>query len=174
MSHEGAAPVSLLDPLICFCRAHGRDRQTDHARCVATGRIFTLCIAMRPKITANAKIGDTGSGNNMNGTKLVVNASSSLLLATARARCVFVHVAVRVRLPSPRALRRNDYIYQCGGRSAGRRFGDSEILHSVCLSYFRFRVVFFSFFVFVISYGGDFRFGGCSQALFRATCTFGH
>ena len=47
----------------------------------------------------------------MNGTKLVVNASS-LLLATARARCVFVHVAVGVRLPSPRALRRNAYIYQ--------------------------------------------------------------
>ena len=40
--------VSLLDPLICFCRAHGRDKQTDHAICVATGRIFTLCIAMRP------------------------------------------------------------------------------------------------------------------------------
>ena len=45
----------------------------------------------------------------MTGTKLVVNAS--LLLATARARCVFVHVAVSVRLPSPRALRRNFYIY---------------------------------------------------------------
>jgi len=44
-------------------------------------------------------------------TKIVVNASS-LLLATARARCVFVHVAVSVRLPSPRALRRNVYIYQ--------------------------------------------------------------
>jgi len=38
-----------LDPLICFCWAHGRDRQTDHATCVATGRIFTLCIAMCPK-----------------------------------------------------------------------------------------------------------------------------
>jgi len=25
------------------------NRQTDHATCVATGRIFTLCIAMRPK-----------------------------------------------------------------------------------------------------------------------------
>jgi len=25
------------------------NRQTDHAACVATGRIFTLCIAMRPK-----------------------------------------------------------------------------------------------------------------------------
>jgi len=49
MSHEGTAPVSLLEPLICFCRAHGRDRQTDHAKCIATGRIFTLCIAMRPK-----------------------------------------------------------------------------------------------------------------------------
>ena len=49
--------------------------------------------------------------NQATGTKLVVNASS-LLLATARARCVFVHVAVSVRLPSPRALRRNDYIYQ--------------------------------------------------------------
>ena len=48
----------------------------------------------------------------MNGTKLVVNASSLLLAATARARCVFVHVAVSVRLPSPRALRRNAYIYQ--------------------------------------------------------------
>jgi len=47
----------------------------------------------------------------MNGTKLVLNASS-LLLATAHARCVFVHVAVRVRLPSPRAVRRNAYIYQ--------------------------------------------------------------
>ena len=47
----------------------------------------------------------------MNGTKLVVNASS-LLLATARARCVFVHVALSVRLPSPRALRRNAYINQ--------------------------------------------------------------
>ena len=47
----------------------------------------------------------------MNGTKLVVNASS-LLLATARARCVFVHFAVSVRLPSPRALRCNLYIYQ--------------------------------------------------------------
>jgi len=55
---------------------------------------------------------------NMNGAKLVVNASS-LLLATARARCVFVHVAVRVRLPSPRALRRSAYINQCDGRSAG-------------------------------------------------------
>ena len=58
-----------------------------------------------------AKIGGISSGDNMNGTKLVVNASS-LLLATARARCVFVHVAVSVRLPSPRALRRNDYIYR--------------------------------------------------------------
>jgi len=48
----------------------------------------------------------------MNGTKLVVKASSLLLAATARARCVFVHVAVSVRLPSPRALRRNTYIYQ--------------------------------------------------------------
>ena len=66
------------------------------------------------KITVNAKIGGISSGDNMNGTKLVVNASySSLLLAaTARARCVFVHVAVNVRLPSPRALRRNVYIYQ--------------------------------------------------------------
>ena len=25
------------------------DRQTDHATCVETGRIFTLCIAMSPK-----------------------------------------------------------------------------------------------------------------------------
>jgi len=25
------------------------DRQADHATCIATGRIFTLCIAMRPK-----------------------------------------------------------------------------------------------------------------------------
>jgi len=48
--------------------------------------------------------------------KLVVNASS-LLLATARARCVFVHVPVSVRLPSPRALRRNAYINQRVGRS---------------------------------------------------------
>ena len=54
----------------------------------------------------------------MNGTKLVVNASL-LLAATARARCVFVHVAVSDRLPSPRALRLNAYIYQCGGRSGG-------------------------------------------------------
>ena len=38
--------------------------------------------------------------------------ASSLLLATARARCVFVHVAVSVRLPSPRAVRRNAYIYR--------------------------------------------------------------
>ena len=38
-----------LDPLICFCRAHRRDKQTDHPTCVATGRIFTLCIAMRPE-----------------------------------------------------------------------------------------------------------------------------
>jgi len=40
-----------------------------------------------------------------------------LLLATARARCVFVHVALSVRLPSPRALHRNAYIYRarvCG------------------------------------------------------------
>ena len=44
-------------------------------------------------------------------TTLAVNASS-LLLATARARCVFVHVAVSVCLPSPRAFRRNVYIYQ--------------------------------------------------------------
>ena len=49
--------------------------------------------------------------NQATGTKLVVNASS-LLLATARPRCVFVHVALSVRLPSPRALRRNDYIYR--------------------------------------------------------------
>jgi len=55
--------------------------------------------------------GGISSENNMNGAKLVVNASS-LLLATACARCVFVHVAVSVRLPSPRALRRNAYIYQ--------------------------------------------------------------
>ena len=48
----------------------------------------------------------------MNGTKLVVKASSLLLAATARARCVFVQVAVSVRLSSPRALRRNAYIYQ--------------------------------------------------------------
>ena len=66
----------------------------------------------------------------MNGTKLVVNASS-LLLATARARCVFVHVAVSVRLPSPRALRRNTYIIipvcmsiGSAGRAAGRRLSD--------------------------------------------------
>ena len=55
--------------------------------------------------------GGISSGDNVNGTELVVNASS-LLLATARARCVFVHVAVSVRLPSPRALRRNAYINQ--------------------------------------------------------------
>jgi len=55
----------------------------------------------------------------MNGTKLVVYASSLLLAATARARCVFVHVAVSVRLPSPRALRLNAYINQCGSRSSG-------------------------------------------------------
>jgi len=66
------------------------------------------------KMTANAKIGGISSGDNMNGTKLVVNASS-LLLATARARCVFVHFAVSVRLPSPRALRRNVYIYLAAG-----------------------------------------------------------
>jgi len=65
------------------------------------------------KMTANAKIGGISSGDNMNGTKLAVNASS-LLLATARARYVFVHVAVSVRLPSPRALRRNVYIYLAG------------------------------------------------------------
>jgi len=49
--------------------------------------------------------------NQATATKLVVNASS-LLLGTARARCVFVHVALSVRLPSSRALRRNDYIYR--------------------------------------------------------------
>ena len=38
-----------------------------------------------------------------------------------RARCVFVHVAVSVRLPSPRALRRNAYINQSGGESSDRR-----------------------------------------------------
>jgi len=67
---------------------------------------------MRPKITANAKTVGISSGDDMNGTKLVVNASSLLLAATARARCVFVHVAVCVRLPSPRDLRRSVYIYQ--------------------------------------------------------------
>jgi len=48
------------------------------------------------------------------------NASSSLLSATARARCVFVHVAVSVRLPSPRALRHNAYIYRAGLASGDR------------------------------------------------------
>ena len=92
------------------------------------------------KITANAKIGGISSGdnNNMTGTKLVVNASS-LLLATARTRCVFVHVAVSVRLPSPRALRRNAYINQCDGRSARVSvargvFGLASVL-AACISF---------------------------------------
>ena len=93
------------------------NRQTDHATCVATGRIFTLCIAMRAKNYNERQ--NWRHHFNMNRTKLVVN-MSSLLLATARARCVFVHVAVSVRLPSPRALRRSAYINQCDGRSAGK------------------------------------------------------
>jgi len=32
MSHEGAALVSLLDPHICYCKAHDRDKQTDRPR----------------------------------------------------------------------------------------------------------------------------------------------
>jgi len=74
---------------------------------------FTLTPGLKRcllKITANAKTGGTSKGNNVNGTSSL-NASSLLLAATARARCVFVHVAVSVRLPSPRALRRNVYIY---------------------------------------------------------------
>ena len=54
------------------------DRQTDHATCIATGRILRYALRCVLKITANAKIGGIGSGNNINGTKLVVNASSSI------------------------------------------------------------------------------------------------
>ena len=112
MSHEGAAPVSLLDPLICFCRAHGRDTQTGRPRYMrSNSRIFTLCIAMRAKNYNERQ--NWMHHFNMNRTKLVVNASS-LLLATPRARCV------RARLPSPRALRRSAYINQCDGQSAGK------------------------------------------------------
>jgi len=73
----------------------------------------------------------------MNGTKLVVKASSLLLAATARARCVFVHVAVSVRLPSPRAFRRNTYIYQAslcdelGGDFVPSR--ENLVLHMVAM-----------------------------------------
>ena len=50
MSHEGAAPVSLLDLLICFCRAHGRDKQTDRPRYMRSNRPHLyVCIAMRAK-----------------------------------------------------------------------------------------------------------------------------
>ena len=38
------------------------DRQTDHATCVETGRIFTLCIAMSPKNYSERGI---SSGDNM-------------------------------------------------------------------------------------------------------------
>jgi len=31
-------PVSLLDPLICFCKAHGRDKQTDRSRYMRSSR----------------------------------------------------------------------------------------------------------------------------------------
>jgi len=74
---------------------------------------FTLTPGLKRcllKITANTKTGGTSKGNNVNGTSSL-NASSLLLAATARARRVFVHVAVSVRLPSPRALPRNVYIY---------------------------------------------------------------
>ena len=57
--------------------------------------------------------------------------SRQLLLATARARCEFVHVSVSVRLPSPRALRRNAYIYRaslCAVRSVDDRIQDSHAL----------------------------------------------
>ena len=37
-------------PMIVFVwLTDGTNRQTDHATCIATGRIFTLCTAMRPK-----------------------------------------------------------------------------------------------------------------------------
>jgi len=50
MSHEGTAPVSLLDLLICFCRAHGRDKQTDRPRYMRSNRPHLyVCIAMRAK-----------------------------------------------------------------------------------------------------------------------------
>ena len=92
------------------------NRQTDHATCVATNRIFTLCIAMRPKNYSERQNWRHQFRGQHEWNKAVVN-TSSLLLAPARARCVFVHVAVSVRLPSPRALRRNAYINQCYGRS---------------------------------------------------------
>ena len=61
----------------------GTDRQTDHATCIATGRILRYALRCVLKITANAKIGGISSENNvMNGTKLVVNASSLLLTDT--------------------------------------------------------------------------------------------
>ena len=49
------------------------------------------------------------------------NYCNTLDKTTARARCVFVHVAVSVRLPSPRALRHNAYINTPGQfvRNAG-------------------------------------------------------
>jgi len=81
--------------------------QTDHATCVATGRIFAICIAMRPK-----NYSERQNCRHQFREQHEQNASSLLLAATAHARCVFVHVAVSVRLPSPRALRRNAYIYR--------------------------------------------------------------
>jgi len=66
------APVSLLDPLICFCRAHGRDKQTD-MRSNRPNLYAVHSLRCVLKITANAKIGGISSGDNMNGTKLVVN-----------------------------------------------------------------------------------------------------
>jgi len=78
----------------------------------------------------------------MNGTKLVVNASySSLLLAAnARARCVFVHVAVSVRLPSPRALRRNVYINQSVG-SVAAVFKNTGVCRSLVVYLFEFALL---------------------------------
>ena len=72
---------------------------------------ITTFIIHHPFTLTNAKTGGISKGNNVNGTSSL-NASSLLLAATARARCVFVHVAVSVRLPSPRALRRTAYIYR--------------------------------------------------------------
>jgi len=63
-----------------------------------------------------------------------------ILYTTARARCVFVHVAASVRLPSPRALRRNAYINTTGqlvhkgwrgGAMVGRRTRDQEVASSI-------------------------------------------
>jgi len=50
---------------------------------------------------------------------------------SARARCVFVHVAVSVRLPSPRALRRNFYIYRASLCDEGG--GDFALLFLISL-----------------------------------------